>query len=343
MLEVIRIFGELRKLGWRPLRTIEFGSWDAEEYNLIGSTEHVEARIDELRRNGYAYLNVDVAVTGSDFEAAGCPLFERALLRVLGRVSDPLKQKTLRSIWEEAGTRMQGLGAGSDYVAFQDMAGTSSLDFGFTGAGYPYHSCYDNFEWMTKFGDPGFQYHTVMAQIWALLILEMADTPVLPFDMEAYATAVKGYVVDLEKYVETKGAPLDNGRFDLKPLHDAADAFVDNAAEFHMWDQTWSESVEGAGGFESNVMAIKRMSHNTRMANFETHLLDLEDGGGVSIVFPFSCPDSSLPSLRPSRPSRLPKLFSFNLPFYSHRGPPFFEQWTQTLHRLTHLTHCYID
>ena len=27
MLEVIRIFGELRKTGWRPLRTIEFASW----------------------------------------------------------------------------------------------------------------------------------------------------------------------------------------------------------------------------------------------------------------------------------------------------------------------------
>lgn len=26
-LEVIRIFGELRELGWRPLRTIEFASW----------------------------------------------------------------------------------------------------------------------------------------------------------------------------------------------------------------------------------------------------------------------------------------------------------------------------
>jgi len=286
MLEVVRIFGELRKLGWRPLRTIEFALWDGEEYNLIGSTEHVEARIDELRRNGYAYLNVDVAVTGNDFEAAGCPIYERALLRVLGRVTDPFKQQTLRSIWEERATKMQGLGAGSDYVAFQDMAGISSLDFGFQGPSYPYHSCYDNFEWMTKFGDPGFEYHELMAQIWALLILEMADTPVLPFDMEAYAAAVKGYVVDLEKYIAAESTSLDeNSNLDLKPLHDAADTFVDNAAEFHNWDQTWSESVEDGGGFESNVMAIKRMSHNTRMANFETHLLDLAVGGGVSHPF----------------------------------------------------------
>ena len=55
MLEVIRIFGELRKTGWRPLRTIEFASWDGEEYNLIGSTEHVEGRLEDIRRNGLAY------------------------------------------------------------------------------------------------------------------------------------------------------------------------------------------------------------------------------------------------------------------------------------------------
>ncbi|KAL8954470.1 MAG: hypothetical protein Q9183_007102, partial [Haloplaca sp. 2 TL-2023] len=69
MLEVVRIFGELRKAGWRPLRSIEFASWDGEEYNMIGSTEHVEYRIEDLRRDAFAYLNVDVAVSGTDFHA----------------------------------------------------------------------------------------------------------------------------------------------------------------------------------------------------------------------------------------------------------------------------------
>ena len=34
LLEVIRVFGDLKKLGWRPRRSIEFMAWDAEEYNL---------------------------------------------------------------------------------------------------------------------------------------------------------------------------------------------------------------------------------------------------------------------------------------------------------------------
>ncbi|KAI9871633.1 MAG: hypothetical protein M1830_002667, partial [Pleopsidium flavum] len=70
----------------------------------------------------------------------------------------------------------------------------------------------------------------------------------------------------------------EDSPLNLSPLHEAADSFIENAAEFHTWDRIWSEAVYGGGGFESNVMAIKRMSHNTRMANFETHLLDIDGG-----------------------------------------------------------------
>jgi N-acetylated-alpha-linked acidic dipeptidase len=39
MLESVHGIGELIKSGWKPKRTIIFGSWDAEEEGLIGSTE----------------------------------------------------------------------------------------------------------------------------------------------------------------------------------------------------------------------------------------------------------------------------------------------------------------
>jgi N-acetylated-alpha-linked acidic dipeptidase len=44
--EVIRGFGVLLKQGWKPLRTIVFASWDAEEVRLLpmrfcGSYVHV--------------------------------------------------------------------------------------------------------------------------------------------------------------------------------------------------------------------------------------------------------------------------------------------------------------
>jgi hypothetical protein len=277
-LEVVRIFGELRKLGWRPLRTIEFASWDAEEYNLIGSTEHVESRTEELRRDGIAYLNVDVAVLGNDFQAAGSPLFEKALLHVLDRTSDPVTNKSLREIWDEQRKKIGGLGAGSDYVAFQDIAGTSSFDMSFGGDKHPYHSCYDNFQWMNEYGDPGFRYHRLMGEVWALLILELADRAVLPFDLEAYARAVHSYIEDLQAYSGDKS--MGKAALDLTSLRKAADVFTEVAEQFHSWDAVWMQNVYGMSGFEGTSLALERMNHNAKMARFETDLLDID--GGVS-------------------------------------------------------------
>lgn len=290
-LEVVRVFGELRTFGWRPLRTIEFVSWDAEEYNLIGSTEHVEKELEALRDNAYAYMNVDVGVSGNEFEASGCPLFERVVTQILGRISDPVANETLKEIWEKKQKKLGPLGAGSDYVAFQDIAGTSSVDFGFVGEPYPYHSCYENWDWMVRFGDPGFQYHKILAQFWGLLILQFADTPVLPFDLEVYADHIASYVIDLEKYAKSQNVPIahdaSSGKSNrevtvtFKPLYDAAAKVKDDAAQFQQWARVWHDTVLGTGGFENNVIAAQRMDHNARMARFDTHLLDDRIDGGV--------------------------------------------------------------
>jgi len=294
MLEVVRIFGDLVARGWRPLRTIEFASWDGEEYNLIGSTEYVEKNMDRLRTDGYCYLNVDVAIGGQEFRAAGSPVFRKSLLRVLDRTTDPIQNVTMRELWDKRQGELEGLGAGSDYVAFQDMAGTSSMDFGFRGPPYPYHSAYDNFEWMAEVGDPGFQYHKVMAQIWALLILEFCDRLVLPFDMAAYSASVTRWAMDLENWAENKGANQDgNPSWSTNPLRDAVLQFANDARMFEKWELEWDAVVLGGGGFESAIQAAHRKSHNNRMANFETHLLDLEEGGGVSFNFLLSHDDTN--------------------------------------------------
>ncbi|OAP56467.1 hypothetical protein AYL99_09646 [Fonsecaea erecta] len=282
MLEVVRIFGELRRLGWRPLRTIEFASWDGEEYNLIGSTEHVENREEQLREDGIAYLNVDVGVTGADFHAAASPLYERPLLHVINRVSDPSTGKSVREIWDADGRSIEGLGAGSDFVAFQDIVGTSSIDMFFKGARFPYHSCYDNFEWMAKFGDPDWTYHKAMGEIWALLILELADRPVLPFDISAYARAITRYVDDLDGYAKSAPTASDANILDLSPLRKASDILAQEALRFHTFDATWRDFIFGAGGFESSAMGKARLDHNNRLTHFETDLLDLTEGGGLA-------------------------------------------------------------
>lgn len=278
MVEVARVLGELRMQGWRPLRTVEFASWDAEEYNMIGSTEHVEANLEELRANGMAYINVDVGVTGDKLWANGSPIFKHAWIRVLDRLMDPHQNKTLLELWQNENRQLGGLGAGSDYVAFQDMAGTSSIDFGFSGPehGDMYHSCYETFEWVSKYVDPGYVYHNLLAQVWVLFILELAQEPIMPLKIDDYAARLQEEGQKLIDWTETKGADYDLEMF--QPLVDALSGLSGKAKEFQDWETFWYNQVYGTGGFETQGLTVQRVAHNAKMASFETDLLDLPQG-----------------------------------------------------------------
>ena len=280
MVEMARIFGDLIMRGWRPLRTIEFMSWDAEEYNLIGSTEYVENNIEALRQDAYAYINLDTAVSGSEFHAAGSPVLEKSLLHALNRIADPNLNATLKELWDERGSKLEGLGAGSDYVAFQDIAGTSSIDLEFRGELYPYHSSYDNFELVEKVIDPDFTYHGLMAQVVGLLILDLADKAIVPLDVVAYGNALDQWVADLEDWAKKnteKGINLD-----FKELKDAVGAVQQNGTEFVKWENIWDRTIMQNGGWEGNEIGADRLRYNDIAGNFDAALLDLERDGGVS-------------------------------------------------------------
>jgi hypothetical protein len=135
---------------------------------------------------------------------------------------------------------------------------------------------------MDTVGDPGFHYHGLLAQVWSLLILEFCDRLVLPFDMTAYSASVTKWAIDLENWAGSKGANQDgNPKWSSDPLQEAVLQFANDVRLFEKWEMEWDAIVLGGGGFESAILAAHRKSHNTRMANFETHLLDLDDGGGV--------------------------------------------------------------
>ncbi|KAL1610331.1 hypothetical protein SLS60_001997 [Paraconiothyrium brasiliense] len=304
MVEVARVLGELRMQGWRPLRTIEFASWDAEEYNMIGSTEHVEANMEEIRANAIAYLNVDVGVTGDKLWANGSPIFKHAWTRVLDRIMDPHQNATLLELWDkDHGGKLGRLGVGSDYVAFQDLAGCSSLDFGFSGPehGNMAHSCYETFEWVSKYTDPGFVYHSLLTQIWVLVILELAQEPIMPLKVDDYASALREEGQELIDWTEKQGGDYDIGMF--QPLVDAIANVGGKAQEFMEWETLWYNQVYGTGGFETQGLTVQRVAHNARMAGFESDLLDVQRGNvdeqqehGVSIPSNSNISDRGIPN-----------------------------------------------
>ena len=88
MLEAVRGIGRMLKAGWRPKRTLIFGSWDAEEHGLMGSTEWAEQHAAELDR-AVAYLNLDSAVSGPNFGASAVPSLKQFMRDVAKAVPSP--------------------------------------------------------------------------------------------------------------------------------------------------------------------------------------------------------------------------------------------------------------
>lgn len=214
--EVVRSFGKALKQGWKPLRTIVFASWDGEEYGLLGSTEWVEDKLHWLSKSNVAYLNVDVAASGTEFNPRANPLLNNLLYEATGMVQSPnqtVKGQTVGDLWDG---HIDTMGSGSDFTAFEDFAGVASLDMGFGNTKgdpvYHYHSNYDDFHWMDNYGDPAWLYHTTSAKIWGLIAAKLVESPVVPLNATDYALGLRSYMNNIKpdaSNLDFNFAPLD--------------------------------------------------------------------------------------------------------------------------------------
>ncbi|USW49007.1 Putative PA domain, transferrin receptor-like, dimerization domain, peptidase M28 [Septoria linicola] len=234
--EVVRSFGKALDAGWKPHRTIVFASWDGEEYGLIGSTEWVEEYLPWLSASTIAYINVDVGARGPHFTTSAAPVLNKAIYEVTGQVLSPnqtVKGTTVRDTWNG---HISTMGSGSDFTAFQDFAGISSIDLGF-GAGpndpvYHYHSNYDSFYWMDTYGDPGFEYHITIAKIISLLAAKLVEEPIVQFNATDYAIGVEKYLNDVKALAKEQDWDLSATAAPFKQLDEAAAHFKEASIEF---------------------------------------------------------------------------------------------------------------
>lgn len=215
ILEAARAIAEEVRAGRRPKRTIIFATWDAEEWGLIGSTEYVEQDAARLTSGAVAYLNQDVAVGGPSFGSGGSPSLRAVLRDVVKGIDDPSGRGTIYAVWRAGAAvadsvepTMGDPGGGSDFAGFYNHLGIPHLDWGFGGPGGVYHSAYDTFEWMSRFGDPDFRRHAAAARIGATLALRLANADVLPYDYAEFARTMKAQVPALERALRERGWEL---------------------------------------------------------------------------------------------------------------------------------------
>ncbi|XP_058886522.1 aminopeptidase NAALADL1-like [Acipenser ruthenus] len=244
MLEITRVLGKMVKEGkWRPRRSIIFGSWGAEEFGLIGSTEYAEEYYSKLRDRTIAYINVDISVfANATLRAQGSPAAQSVIFTAAKQVKTPGSQTTsVYDNWIRYSNRSSpsyGIipslgyltGAGSDYAAFMHYLGITSMDIAYTydksktkARIYPaYHTAYDTFDYTSKYIDPGFTSHQTVARTAGNVLLRLADSLVIPFNPSDYAETVEQYYSTAADSFTDKMSTMG---ISLEPLNTAVKRF----------------------------------------------------------------------------------------------------------------------
>jgi N-acetylated-alpha-linked acidic dipeptidase len=307
MMEELRALSELLKQGWKPKRTIVYCAWDAEEQGLIGSTEWVELRAQELKEKAVVYINSDSNGRGY-LGMSGSHTLEKFMNGVARDIEDPEKKM---SVWKRSqlrqiasarnsedradirsrtDLRLGALGSGSDYTAFIDHLGVASLNLGYGGedGGGIYHSIYDDFYWYTTFADTDFSYGRALSQTAGTAVIRLADADVLPFDFSNFAETVNGYVKELKQLL---GSMRDEIKEHNKQVQEGVFSAIDDPKEptvlpqskevpphmnFAPLENAGDELAKSAARFQKAIGSVKKPLPATVLRSINKKLLQSE-------------------------------------------------------------------
>lgn len=245
LLAEAKAIGTLVKQGWRPQRTLVYASWDGEEPGLLGSTEWAETHAKELQAKAVLYVNSDTNGRGF-LDAGGSHSLQHLVNQVADGVTDPethssVGQRLRAHLMIDGSSEdakpaaklaaklaasggdlpIEALGSGSDYSAFLEHLGITSLNLGFSGEDDDdgiYHSRYDSFDHYVRFGDPTFEYGVALSKVAGHIVLRTADADVLPLRFGDFSATLDRYVGELHKLVDsTRKATTEQHR--LLDLH----------------------------------------------------------------------------------------------------------------------------
>uniref|UniRef100_A0A9L0T4G8 Aminopeptidase NAALADL1 n=1 Tax=Equus caballus TaxID=9796 RepID=A0A9L0T4G8_HORSE len=253
---IYNVIGTIRgsvEPGWKPRRTIIFASWDAEEFGLLGSTEWAEENAKTLQERSIAYINSDSSIEGNYTLRVDCtPLLYQLVYQLTKEISSPddgFENKSLYESWLEKDPssenknfpRINKLGSGSDFEAYFQRLGIASGRARYTKnrktdkySSYPvYHTIYETFELVENFYDPTFKKQLSVAQLRGALVYELADSKIIPFNIQDYAKALKNYATSIYNLSKKHDQQLRDHGVSFDSLFSAVKNFSEAASDFH--------------------------------------------------------------------------------------------------------------
>ncbi|XP_077101010.1 transferrin receptor 1b [Siphateles boraxobius] len=201
LMELARVFTELKKDGFKPKRSIVFASWTAGDFGNVGVTEWLEGYWASLDKKAFTYISLNGVVTGvGSFRASASPLLHTLLQNTLKKVKNTGSDLSLLQSYggslSPLLTTMQMDDAAYPFLAF---SGIPSVSFSFGSndtADYQYFGT--NGDGKNKLNDVTIQkvvdLSLLAAQVAGQMALRLVHDHIIKLDVTPYGNVISNHV-----------------------------------------------------------------------------------------------------------------------------------------------------
>lgn len=286
LLEMIKIFTTLqRKYQWSPSRSIYFVSFDATEYNLAGAAEWIENRKELLRKEGYMYVDLSDLVAGDELSINASPFLNEIITNAMHKVKTGdgkdddlyhlmLKQNNDHIVMKNQFVEMK------NYIPFINLVNIPSMEIKFKGYKYPKNSCFDNFDnFENNQIDPKMAKHAQLVELLSRIVLNAAESGLIPFNFHDFSRRLEDYERDLERYAQSQIDKLDQPNkpsLNFDGLKRAINSLKLASDKYQEWARDWKQFISDSGGIEPTIYTMFRWKWNDNMIEFNGQFLTRE-------------------------------------------------------------------
>lgn len=229
LLETARVLSERARAGYRPQRSVVFCAWGAEETGIIGSTEWIEGRGPDFDATAVAYINLDMASMGPDFNSAASPTLRSVIIDAARRVPQPRSADGLSvfNAWVAKGEdelfpglpKFGEIGGGSDHIGFWCNRAVASASLGGGNSpGTAYHTAYDTLNWYRKVVGDDYEPALMVTRMTLATTRALAEPQVLPLDITRVWPETRRQLITITRAGRELGVLAPDNAAELDPV-----------------------------------------------------------------------------------------------------------------------------
>lgn len=180
--------------GFRPRRSVVFASFTAGEFGSVGATEWLEAHMNSMGKNVFAYISLDALVMGrGSFSASASPLLYTLLESTMKEVKSPLGRGTVYDmVGGNTGAVMKPMTMDDPAYPFLAFSGIPSISFHFISVNAEYYTYFstnldnmDHLRYQTSHSIG--EMTAAAAQLAGHMALRLVHDHLLAFDVSRYS------------------------------------------------------------------------------------------------------------------------------------------------------------